>query len=193
MAIKELDVKNRKITALLNLSDEEKRLAMIEEPEKWIAELEEKGEEVPADPMDGLKFDEAETEKIKALGVFVLKIAVYRFCTVHLPKITGSVDQKTGIDPMKAGMLENELEEWEKKIWMDESPLVGDMPNIFMKRKLLISCYSGRLWGYDSKHVWTCIKKAYKDDETFASVKALRLAYGSKKGGRNEKGKKLQK
>lgn len=80
MSIKEIDVTNRKTLTFLTLTEDEKRLGMIEDPERWIVEINQQ--------ISSAYFNDTSMEKLKALAKFFLKIAVCHFCTVHFPKLT---------------------------------------------------------------------------------------------------------
>lgn len=112
MSIKEIDISSKRSLSMLDLSEEEKRQGILKNPEEWVADMK---DEPPCSPFreSGPNFfDDTTFEKIKVLAKFVLKMAVYRFCTMHFPKIMKSSQQYARIDIKP---LENELEEWEKQ------------------------------------------------------------------------------
>lgn len=190
MSIKELDIRiaNRKASTLLTLTEEEKRLGMIEDPEKWIEDLnlrmdKQIGSMHPfgaiAASLQGP--DDTSVEMIKALAIFFLKIAVYRFCTVHWPKL---VHQDKVIDKKRIKMLKEELEHWEFRFWIDvdDSGIKRDMSE---ERERLISCYDAEpyadnFFGNRVNSVRGWIKEAYKNSKgkvTYENAKKLRREY----------------
>lgn len=180
MPIKEIDVKNS--LSILPLTEEEKKLAMIENPEGWVAELPD------SSYADGfwMEFDVAYEERFKALAKFVLKVAVYRFCMVHFPKI---VTQEMTIDKNRIIEIKKELKGWERRLWVEG--LYQDLKlkgNIDTKRKKLRSCYDVRVYtvgGFDGRN---CIMNAWKEDnDIFNIVKKLRQHYSEENVIREDK------
>lgn len=167
MSIKEIDVTNRKTLTFLTLTEDEKRLGMIEDPERWIVEIDkqEKGS------LSFFGSNDNSGEMLKSLAKFFLKIAVYRFCTVHFPKL---IRQDKTIDKKRVKTLQKELEHWEFCFWIDSS--VSD-------RERLISNYDAQLYGFldmRTRIVRSWIKEAYKDSKDkayYENAKKLRLRY----------------
>ena len=168
MSIKEIDVTNRKTLTFLALTEEEKRLGMIEDPEKWIEDLNLKKEEQRSSILFyWCDHDDTSVEMLKALNKFFLKIVVYRFCTVHFPKL---IRQDKTIDKKRIKTLQKELEHWEFCFWID--PLVSD-------REGLISNYDDGSYGQS----W--MEEVYKDSKDkvyYENAKKLRLKYIEESG-----------
>lgn len=182
MSIKEIDISSKRSLSMLDLSEEEKRQGILKNPEEWVADMKD-------EPFCSLLrksgpnfFDDTTFEKIKVLAKFVLKMAVYRFCTMHFPKIMKSFQQYARID---IEPLENELEEWEKQFWtvwvshsVEVNIYVRD--SIAQKRAALRNKYSNRELklrkdSREEQDMWDyCILKAFKDIDTLENVKELR-------------------
>ena len=195
MSIKEIDVRSKKRLSLLSLTEEERQSAMLENPEELEADLE--------DEMDrfwGLKLNryeqesEIKFEKIKVLSRFVLKMAVYRFCTIHFPRILEKSGQCVELE---VDSLENEMEEWEKQfwtVWVSYSVEVDFIAchSIADRRGDLRYQYSKRSLSLDDtrqvKDIWKhCIMGAFKDIDTVESVKKMRQdCIGEKQSERKE-------
>ncbi len=168
MSIKEIDVSNRRTLDFSLLSEEEKRLGMIEEPEKWIAEK---------SIFEGM---------YEALAKFFLKIAVYQFCTVYWPKL--ACLDKINKEDIKT--LQKELKHWEFCFWMRSHIIRGRQPDIISERELYkLDCTI--TWDHirtriDSlKAVWRWIKETYeecKDKIYYEKAKKLRLKYIEENG-----------
>lgn len=184
MSIKEIDTSSKKRLSLLNLSTQEKSSAMIENPEEWVAEIQEDvGEGLLSGFYDDSEEKKERFEKIKALARFVLKMAVYRFCRVHFPKIL----KKSGQDiELHVEQLENEMEEWEKQfwtVWVGHSVEVSfqKWESIFDMRSSLRYQYTRRKLEQGSREerdIWQdCIVRAFKDIDTVEEVKKLRRKY----------------
>ena len=181
--IKEIDVSSKRSVAMLDLTEEEKLRGILENPEEWVADM--KDESAHAGRifswMTGPDFSTAETlEKIKVLAKFVLKMAVYRFCTMHFPKIANNFEQYEEVD---IEPLENDMDEWEKQFWTAwvshsvEVDFVGYY-TVAKRRGELRRQYSRRTLQRDSREerdMWNdCIVRAFKDIDTVENVKKLR-------------------
>lgn len=174
MPIKEIDVKNS--LSILPLTEEEKKLAMIENPEGWIAELPDSSYELDGFSMG---FDVAYEERFKALAKFVLKVAVYRFCMVHFPKI---VTQEMTIDKNRIKEIKKELQGWERRLWVEDrfhlSQGLKLKGNIDTKRKKLRSYYDVRVYTVGDFDGRKCIVDAWEEDnDIFNIIKKLRQHY----------------
>ena len=141
---------------------------MIEDPEKWIEDLNLKKEEQRSSILFyWCDHDDTSVEMLKALNKFFLKIVVYRFCTVHFPKL---IRQDKTIDKKRIKTLQKELEHWEFCFWID--PLVSD-------REGLISNYDDGSYGQS----W--MEEVYKDSKDkvyYENAKKLRLKYIEESG-----------
>lgn len=178
MSIEEIDIRNRMALTFLPLSEKEKRLGMIENPEKWIAEIDEQ----KSSSWGTLNY--TSEEMVKALAKFFLKIAVYRFCTVYWPKLAC---QNMTIDEKRIKTLRDELEHWEFCFWIDPLGIVRAKQDMFAKRKQLLSFYAEMTYGgFDGGSIvegW--IDKAYKDCKDkviYENAKKLRLKYTEENG-----------
>lgn len=177
MSIKEIDVRSRKVLTFLPLTEKEKKLGMIEDPERWIAEI---NQQRSSDCFVGL--NDTSVEKLKALAKFFLKIAVYRFCTVYWPEL---ICKDKTIDKKGIKRLKKELQHWEFCFWEDGGSAGLDM---FTERELLISNYDA--WPYGGCHgvagiVQSWIEEAYKDSKDkvyYENAKKLRLKYIEESG-----------
>ena len=86
VSIKEIDVSSKRSLSILDLTEEEKRQGILENPEEWVADMKDENRGIFTYWNSGPDFSAMETlEKIKVLAKFVLKMAVYRFCTMHFP------------------------------------------------------------------------------------------------------------
>lgn len=166
MSIKEIDIKNN---LSFKLTDEEKRLEMIEKPEEWIEKLLHKDFLIPNFAISD--FDAEYEERFKALAKFVIKMAVFRFCMIHFPKI---VTWEMSIDKKGVKTLNDGLQQWERKLWILKKGLKG---NIIAKRKELISHYDLKVYSVGNRWGQSCIMDAYEDKDMFAIVKKLRQHY----------------
>lgn len=172
MSIKEIDVRSRKVLTFLPLTEREKKFGMIEDPERWIAEI---NQQRSSDCFVGL--NDTSVEMLKALAKFFLKIAVYRFCTVYWPEL---ICKDKTIDKKGIKRLKKELQHWEFCFWEDGGSADLDM---FTERELLISNYDA--WPYGGCHgvagiVQSWIEEAYKDSKDkvyYENAKKLRLKY----------------
>lgn len=184
MSMKEIDIKNKKTLEILDLTEEEKRTGMIEKPEEWIEEISvtEVIRAMNAPEIDGMlgcseEDYPIECEKVKILVKFVLKMAVYRFCTVHFPKIVEKSSGNRFINEKKIEVLKSELEEWERLFWKNTDICGVHGEDISSKRRKLISCYTYTGSWHGDWYLWDCIEGAYRDEGTFERVKKLRLNY----------------
>lgn len=140
-------------------------------PEKILDELQNIG-----DRMFGPAWSEEGQEKIDILAVFVTKMAVYRFCKTHFPRILSSSSKE--IDEEKIDLLENEMEKWEKQfwtVWVSHAVEVDFYcsDDLFSKRKLMRRCYelSKDKNRYDK--VFRCVERALEDEEIVKAVKEM--------------------
>ena len=192
MAIKEIDISSRSIVSLLDLTDEEKKTGILEEPEEWVADIKDDLENnvglFRIIGISGNFYDRSEEkrerfEKIRALTRFVLKMAVYRFCTIHFPKLL----KKSGKEiQLHIASLENRMEEWEKQFW---TVWVGHAVEVDFykgedlcgKRRDLRFQYTRRKLvqgSHEERDIWEdCIVRAFKDIDTVEKVKNLRWSY----------------
>ena len=181
VSIKEIDVSSKRSLSILDLTEEEKRQGILENPEEWVADMKDENRGIFTYWNSGPDFSAMETlEKIKVLAKFVLKMAVYRFCTMHFPKIANDFEQYEEVD---IEPLENDLDEWEKQFWTAwvshsvEEDFVGYY-TIAKRRGELRRQYSRRTLKRDSREerdMWNdCIVRAFKDIDTVENVKKLR-------------------
>lgn len=196
MSIKEIDISSRSIVSLLNLTNEEKKTGILEEPEEWVADI--KDELENASVLGGLitmgiygsdrgggffnPYEEKKErfEKIRVLARFVLKMAVYRFCKMHFPKL---LKKSGGEIQLHIAPLENRMEEWEKQFWtvwvshaVEVDFFKGE--DLCGKRRDLRFQYTRRKLVQGSREerdIWEdCIVKAFKDIDTVENVKEMR-------------------
>ena len=186
MSIKEIDVRNRRASIFLPLTEEEKKLGMIDDPEKWIVEIDNQRKSSFTSYLDATS-----VEMLKALAKFYLKIAVYRFCTVHWPKLA-CLDK---INKKSTETFQKELEHWEISFWIDTS-LDRDKTNIEERRRLISGYVNSYYAGYNGHtslvRGWIEEIYKYKDKVYYENAKKLRLKYIDKISKRDDRsGKKI--
>lgn len=179
MSIREINVNSKKVISLLNLTEEEKRLAMVERPEEWVTEMINEDEDPEFIRYQYSLESDKRFEQIKILAIFILKIAVYRFCVIYFPKILRKSEQSI---QLHIDILENEMYEWEKQfwtVWVSHGVEVHfyRRDSLADKRGALRREYSRRFLEQHSgeeTHIWEYCISAFKDMDTVECVKKMR-------------------
>lgn len=180
----------------------ERKLENTAEPEKLMRAVENQKKAVGNDIMwaccdEDEKIwnkmsNEQNTESIAILGLFTLKMVIYKFCMFDFSEISNRLDEK-GVDATK---VTNTMEEWEKYFWTTSKiipkefwsslPAWDNDATIFAKKKKIrdsyYECFTAKgakrgffntPMGDDYEAHVEALQMAFEDEETVQAVKEL--------------------